>query len=77
MNNQKSDSTNYSTPVERASAPARLSLTLTKRLSDGRVFRNLVLEVSGRRFRLSENTNFAEIINELLLSCEKVSENGK
>lgn len=51
----------YSEPRLVASASATLSVTETKRLGDGKTFRNLVLEVGGRRFRLSENTNLAEV----------------
>ena len=58
----------YSEPKQIASASALVSITVTQRLVDGKPFQNLVLEVAGRRFRLSEDTNFAEIKNALLFA---------
>ena len=61
MAENKTLTSTYSEPRQFAKVGATLSITETKRLSDGKTFRNLVLEVAGRRFRLSDNTNFAEV----------------
>lgn len=65
----------YSEPKQLASVPASVSITETKRLSDGKTFRNLVLEVAGRRFRLSDNTNFSEV--ELSVVYASMQKEGK
>lgn len=72
--NKTTISSTYSEPKQIASASASVSITETKRLSDGKTFRNLVLEVAGRRFRLSDNLNFAEVELSVLYAKMKAEE---
>ena len=69
--NKTASTPTYAEPRQLASSSAKVSITETERLADGKTFHNLVLEVAGRRFRLSENTNFAEIENVLLYASMK------
>lgn len=58
----------YAEPVKVLEQACSIEVTTTRR-DDGLVFRNLVLVVGGRRYRLGQQTNYEGIIGDLLITA--------